>query len=548
MLLCFIPPSGPRNGVPPIGISPEKWARRMSSSPHTATASIDGNTDVERTQQSISTTESSIPATEDFVHNDLDCRGQISTTHTSSNDKDNSDIKRNRQIALLTFITRHASSSNFENDDNEATESISPTTIKRTLAPSDEVDLRFERFASNLETESAINNDTEMECLDDETDTQSIARELMNNANNKPSGIISDNSSKNVSDYFEVVLNFSKTLCPYTRFCDQSPLSEIMNDAEAPCCDDCSCDEECGLRVDCCFEEMDKYKLKKNEKLICVETKKMSSNLQTGGSSYLMVKECLCNESNRLVNDQNMSDINDHNTKGSYGESHQLYPVYSTSTNFIYYNNSTAVCNNVFDGIAWQRFLSCERPRGGISLSDAVAKSMSSGNCWTDFLPPLHMNTKHFQCYQDVIDRCNITGDIYHYSLLTKHACETLQAPYHLYSKMFAHKKTFANVHCFKCNTNTFKHECYQHPTKSRLVQFTVLINEKAIDELFETSTVPVANLSPGQTATDCAREYVRHPFMVIPNHSLPYFFSFAFVLLIRFNVPFKIITESAVA
>ena len=515
MLLCFIPPSAPRTGAPPIGISPEKWARQQSSTIHTTTALTNDSAYVERTRQSLSTTNALMSAKDGIDHNDFYRRGQISTTHTSSYDKDNDKVQENHQGRSLAAIMGDESSNNFENDGNEGTESISPTTSKTTLAPSDEVDRRFERFAPNSETESAINTNTELECLDDETATQSIACESINNANGQHSDIISDNSNNEVSDYFEEILNVSRSLCPHTSFCDPRPLLESLNDALAPCCDHCSCDDECGLRVDCCFEEMDKYNLKRTYELNCVKTKEMNSNLQTGGSSYLMVDKCQNTESNGLENDPVVANDD--------SESNLLYPVYSTSTNMIYYNNSTAVCNNVFDGIAWQRYLSCKRTRGGISLSDTVSKSMSKGHCWTDFLPPSLMNAKHFQCHQDVIDRCNITGDIYNYSLQTKHACETLQSPYHIRTK------TYANVHCFKCNTNKFEQECYWRP-KSRLVQFTVLINEKAIDELFQTSQGPLSNLeSPWQTATDCAREYVRHPFMVIANQFLQYFFSFVF-------------------
>ena len=517
MLLCLIPSSAPRTRAPPIGISPEKWTRQQSSTTHTTTASTYDNAVVERTRQSLSTTNALMSAGDGIDHNDLYRRGQISTTHTSSYDKDNHKVKENHQGRSLVATMGYESSNNFESDGHEGSESISSTTSKTTLAPFDEVDRHLERFAHNLETESAINNKTELECLDDETASQSIACESINNVNSKHSDIIYDNSNNEVSEYFEEILNVSRSLCPYTSFCEQSPLLEPLNDALAPCCDHCSCDEECGLRVDCCFEEMDKYNLKRTYELNCVKTKEMNSNLQTGGSSYLMVDKCQDTESNGLVNDPVVANDD--------SESNLLYPVYSTLTNMIYYNNSTAVCNNVFDGIAWQRYLSCKRTRGGISLSDTVSKSMSKGQCWTDFLPPSLMNTKHFQCHQDVIDRCNITGDIYNYSLQTKHACETLQSPYHV------HTKTFANVHCYKCNTNKFKQECFWRP-KSRLVQFTVLINEKAIDELFETSTVPFSNLeSPGQTATDCAREYVRHPFMVIPNQ----FFHNSISFVIRF-------------
>ena len=256
-----------------------------------------------------------------------------------------------------------------------------------------------------------------------------------------------DNDTSELHEYFEDLLNASRALCPFTRFCDQSPLSEfnLMDDALVPCCTDCSCDENCGLRAECCFEEMDRYKLKETYKLKWVDAKKRFSNLPIGSSSYMMVDKCLIDVSNRLVISESNRLVNDQNANDT--ESGFLYPVYSTSTKLIYYNKATAVCNNVLDGVAWQRYLSCERPRGAISFSDVVSRSMSEGLCWTDFIPPTTINIKHFQCHHDVIDSCTTSGDKYDYSLQTETACKTLQSTYQVNTHFLS--QIYANVHCF---------------------------------------------------------------------------------------------------
>ena len=185
------------------------------------------------------------------------------------------------------------------------------------------------------------------------------------------------------------------------------------------------------------------------------------------------------------------------------------------STKLIYYNNATAVCNNVLDGVAWQRYLSCERPRGAISFSDVVSQSMSEGLCWTDFIPPTTMDIKHFQCHNDVIDTCTTSDDKYDYSLQTETACKTLQSTFQVNTHFLS--QIYANVHCFKCNTQEFELECFRYPTRSPFVQFTVLMNKKTIDEVFDTLVTALAKKkAPGQSADDYGRDYVRHPFKVI--------------------------------
>ena len=345
--------------------------------------------------------------------------------------------------------------------------------------------------------------------------TSDITRDRdIDHRNNNQSGIptrlntkswLGRHSENDIIDttFLELVLTNMTKECPYSAICNFNG-SKIMDIGGVSCCRSCSCDEECGERMDCCFDFLDTSRIVQTHGLVC--TKPVTSQNDRYIKSYYMVDKCLNNDTYKC-----------REMKSSLWGS--MFPVQALSTGLIYYNENCALCNGVNDGVKWDIYETCllnyERTHE-LSLKGLVNKK-----CEIEFHPRKEASIAKYLCYEVQVDRCNATGEWQEDDAAIQHACEIVQAPViEVPHSLTQARKAYANIFCKLCNgkqhipTATCPTEMQESGMRgggslrfSSLIDWAVL--ETAASHVDESSSM--TDTTDGQ----CREFEVKHPYKV---------------------------------
>ena len=229
-----------------------------------------------------------------------------------------------------------------------------------------------------------------------------------------------------IANISEKVLNY----CSYANFCfTNSSVHWDRRPNRKSCCEECYCDENCGKRMDCCFDFLDKHKIAESNNPVVP----IGYPNDTFIHSYLMVDKCLGNESN-------------HCTSESVAVWRSFFPVYSPSKAMIYFNRYCAGCNNITDAINWNLFASCAQRYSFNGLE--FLEGVKDGKCQIQFAPPREAKVDRFICYPAVIDSCYGVEYGTENGIMTREACEIINVPV----KQYANSDVYANIFCKLCN------------------------------------------------------------------------------------------------
>lgn len=286
--------------------------------------------------------------------------------------------------------------------------------------------------------------------------------------------------------------------CPCADFCFANASKDLVY-GRKPSCKSCYCDLDCGKRLDCCLESLDFYKIVAVNKMECIspriETYEYEQSNEYDILSYHMITECL------KTGNSCRADIS---SKHSL-----LFPVYSTSTDIIFFNRKCAECNGVFDSVDWLLYISCKADVF-VPISMLFTEPITYQMCGMIFLPPKETNVEKYVCYDQMIGSCNVTGkwDVHDHNV--QQACEAVNAP------VLLHGTTYANTFCVLCNNVDISLKVCTLP-KPRLMGFSAMLDYQLILD-----NIPKNENQDRRTRKSfCDKFEVRNAYKVITNYTL---------------------------
>ncbi|KAL4231216.1 hypothetical protein ACF0H5_008798 [Mactra antiquata] len=239
------------------------------------------------------------------------------------------------------------------------------------------------------------------------------------------------------TDYNFAFISEVQELCPYTSFCKRNArLTLPKNETKEPCCKPCSCQPDCEMFGNCCFDYM------RNGTL--VNLRQCLSPVVTGAHvkvvNYIMVYSCQTASGSNSLCSFKPRDIN------------SFAPVVSITTGEIYVNPQCAHCNNVTDGVPWKLSVKCPFSKEDffITSSDILLDSQNDErSCFLTYIPPDQVNVKFRECYTNVVRQCNVTGLATQWTPMWKY-CSMFNATY-TYSRS-NQIGAYGNIFCYICN------------------------------------------------------------------------------------------------
>ena len=276
--------------------------------------------------------------------------------------------------------------------------------------------------------------------------------------------------------------------CPSSIHCDVEDTvggNETDTDVDG-CCGSCSCDQNCGQTLSCCFEEGNDEYIRQHGKE-CVEPfigdRQMVSDMDMRG--VMMVTHCL---------DRN---IQCKNTNGQIN----MEPVEGHKSE-IFLNAECAECNNVNNFTRWDiKFMVTRkifqldflRNLGVINSNNDV----STGT--TVFLPI--STSKHLTCEKHSFQSINYSSCP---NETFKDLCASVILPY------YSPTKTYKNVFCYMCHSWDIL-ECVFNEHRSKIGSYSMLLDNRistgAVSRYF--SRKPVDSMA-------CDENFVPHPYKVL--------------------------------
>jgi len=240
--------------------------------------------------------------------------------------------------------------------------------------------------------------------------------------------------------------NDIRDVCPYTRFCNMTANIEQVPDGATPCCEPCSCDIDCGKNRNCCWHEMDLYRLDEKNVSSCIQPAVNARGMAIQDFSwYHMIDKCLDGSSCRNYHSES--------TMSS------MFPHSDPGDGFIYISKACAECNNVTDVLPWRFSFVC---RGGMAGSNSISVgvenvlSANKGDIGCDllYLPPANVDVSVFKCYPEVMVReCHAEHLSPELSLDLNGKCQSFNATFRVVAA--SHPIVFANVYCAICQMTT---------------------------------------------------------------------------------------------
>ena len=242
------------------------------------------------------------------------------------------------------------------------------------------------------------------------------------------------------------------TYCPHTNLC-QANASLPLNDDVSPCCDDCSCDDDCLKKSNCCPD--------KHTATTRSPTTECQVSLVKGISdyqdfdSYWVVKKC----TDRVKNKTLVAKCE----TISFRSIEDYMWVSDPVSNQIFNNIWCAECHGIKDTVEWRLGTQCKDVlNGDFNFSDET----SLKRCNSIMIPPKRINVGMNICNKADISVCNQTGEWQNFNKSVDEACSALVQPFIVER---VHRPTvYKNVFCAMCNEKSSEQSWLENVCKPR--------------------------------------------------------------------------------
>ena len=284
-------------------------------------------------------------------------------------------------------------------------------------------------------------------------------------------------------------LAYLQNQCPYADICLQKG-KEVPSRSETSCCLPCSCSPSCKDFGNCC----DKNKMNHSK---CHSAVIDHNHLYIIKRSYLMVDRCLAVSSETDCKARALE---------PWGS---LYPVYDAAADRIFYNRACAECSGVVNYTYWDLIVNC--PKTEYFSHERILGALLGQQCVISFKPPKEVVIERHICYEDSINRCNVTGNWKVYDADLETACLRWNAPV---GEQQSLRFMYANVFCKICNGHEHDSEllCTKLLAKADVstFSFSTLINYRKISEVWS-----LTDAMKDVSEDTCGLHTVKHPFKV---------------------------------
>ena len=302
--------------------------------------------------------------------------------------------------------------------------------------------------------------------------------------------------------------------CPYNTFChrNRTQVPEFRH-GYGSCCTNCFCDEQCGDRMDCCWDFLDEMKIKEKHELTCITPVILPANEQLGNEpihSYLMIDSCHGNASYKC-REENTSSMD------------PLFPTYSPTTSLIYFNKYCASCNGEDHSTPWDMYVTCIDSSSPSGI--ALIRDLKRKQCRVRFRPPKKANIDKFVCDTEMINTCNLAEGTSEIDINLEKACRLTKAYVNSRNPDGTFRTvTYANIFCKLCNghlhyPNTpcriMVDELTRSPTSAKLTTLIdwSLLSDSIASDVTDASEGRVRdNSEERQTHKTCRENEVKHP------------------------------------
>ena len=235
----------------------------------------------------------------------------------------------------------------------------------------------------------------------------------------------------------QFINSLTTTYCPYTDLC-QSNASQLLKKKTSPCCDDCSCANDCWKKGNCCPDKHNATK--QSPTTVCQTTLVKGTSDHDNFDKYWVVKKCPETTSNATVAKK---------CKGKSLKSIKDYLwVSDPVTSRIYNNKWCADCYNVTKFVEWRASTECVQILNGKNLIDE--KGSLNNECNLIVVPPEGIDAANELCRKPDISKCNKTGQWMEYNDTLEKACEAFELLF--YEEHLFGQTVYKNVFCAMCN------------------------------------------------------------------------------------------------
>ncbi|XP_060553546.1 uncharacterized protein LOC132714657 [Ruditapes philippinarum] len=191
-------------------------------------------------------------------------------------------------------------------------------------------------------------------------------------------------------------------LCPYSNVCNRTA-SRILekNTGRTPCCSSCSCSEDCGLQLNCCFDHLDRYNLIESGRVACLNPKgeaEENATVYSNDFGYYMVQQC-------ETATPPFAEAAQCRLKDEFGNS-LLSPVSSLETNMIYINKACAECNKLDTSKLqqWNYLYISSFARIERDLTFEIEQYAKNRLGKVIYEPPVDQDWSHKRCYYNFLE------------------------------------------------------------------------------------------------------------------------------------------------
>jgi hypothetical protein len=275
-----------------------------------------------------------------------------------------------------------------------------------------------------------------------------------------------------ISVIIDIPENISE-LCPYNDICNITAKAQLNTSGMQPCCYHYSCDRLCGLRLNCCFKELDTFRLVAKGVVDCIEPVEGNSGLSDIHYTFYMIKSC--NFTAERIGEPCK-------THDAYGNS-LIAPVSSTNTGYIYVNSECAKCNGLEHFTEWKALFLYNTRKYSTSIRLDFMDSLSKGMSALMYKSPVKEGWHNLQCFKETyfsVTKCKSNEYL--------DTCENLYAPYTT-TRGSVHK----NVYCKKCENinSTIDLECEDKlDDRSPVTNFGILMGMTEVNALRQNNKI----------------------------------------------------------
>ena len=263
---------------------------------------------------------------------------------------------------------------------------------------------------------------------------------------------------KQTTELQQLINAYGTVYCPHTDLCQSNASQPLNDDSVTPCCDACSCADDCWKKDNCC---LDKHRSTIRAPIIeCQKTLVKGTSKYQYFNTFWVVTKCPETTTNSTMLQK---------CKGKQAMSLNDYLWVSDPISSQIYNNKwCAECHGINKTVEWRVGTECvDMMQGNFDFNDIIG----SDDCNLIVIPPQNIDVDTNICSKPDISFCNETGSWRTYDKSINQACRVLKQPFTVES--FVGKTVYRNVFCAICNEERyeqfgFENVCEPHDAVGR--------------------------------------------------------------------------------